>query len=68
MTVRHPKWHEAMRRAQSNRMMARYAMPASLRPTFALLARCAVESARRHRLHPERSPARKVDYLEGFQP
>lgn len=43
-------WHEAMRNARRDRYMARCAMPASLRPTFALLARCSVSSAQHIRI------------------
>lgn len=43
-------WHQAMMDGRRNALMARYAMPRHLRPTFALLARGDFAQARRIRL------------------
>lgn len=40
------KWAEAMLRGRHNTLMARYAMPRELRPTFAMLARGDFAAAR----------------------
>lgn len=43
------KWSEQMLRGRQNALMARYAMPRDLRPTFADLARWNFRYARYHR-------------------